>query len=191
MNTENANDNDKQEGIDSPLSSGKKKSEPANIETHTPTQDPPLVDRAWFRLLLASLPVFLAVAIAVFAYFQYLHNQAIFSATQEALSVSRASFRSMEWMQRPWVGISTLFGNPGAIGMCLMPEAEYRPDGTCKPKRPDVFSYIKDKERLRGYIQVRNTGNSPAIDTVLTARWCVSSKEPTTPPSFIECARVC
>lgn len=76
----------------------------------------------------------------------------------------------------------------GSLGMCLMPESEYRYDGTCKPKRPDVFTHLKGKEKLRGYIAVRNTGNSPAIGTVLKARWCVSTKPPDVPPAFVECS---
>ena len=72
--------------------------------------------------------------------------------------------------------------------MCLIPEVEYVYGNTCKPKLPNVFNYVKDGERLRAYIQVRNTGNIPAVDTILTARWCISSKSPTAPPTFKDCS---
>lgn len=151
-----------------------KETTPIEVASQSHLTKPPLVDRPWFRVLLACIPAIPGIAIAMFAYFQYLHNQAV--------------FRSTEWMQRPWVSISTLLGNPGSLGMCLMPESEYKYDGTCKPKRPDVFTYITEKEKLRAYIAVRNTGNSPAIGTILKARWCVSSKAPTAPPTFNECS---
>lgn len=165
-----------------------KESKPIEVARQDDLRKPPLSDRPWFRVMLAFLPVIPGCFIALFSYYQYLHNQAIFATTQETLRVSQASFRSTEWMQRPWVGISTLLGNPGSLGMCLMPESEYRYDGTCKPKRPDVFTHLKGKEKLRGYIAVRNTGNSPAIGTVLKARWCVSAKPPDVPPAFVECS---
>ena len=165
-----------------------KETSPIEVFSQDDSRKPPLVDRPWFRFMLAFLPVVPGCFIGLFSYYQYLHNQAIFATTQETLRVSQAAFRSTEWMQRPWVGISTLLGNPGSLGMCLIPESEYKYDGTCKPRRPDVFSYIKEKERLRAYIAVRNTGNSPAIGTVLKARWCVSTKPPTAPPTFDECS---
>ena len=98
---------------------------------------PPLVDRPWFRFMLAFLPVVRVVSLAV-SYYQYLHNQAIFTDYQETL-LSQAAFSiRRSGMQRPWVGISTLLGNPGSLGTCLIPEPEYKYDGTCKPRRPDV-----------------------------------------------------
>ncbi|CAE6695366.1 MAG: hypothetical protein H8K06_20305 [Nitrospira sp.] len=169
-------------------SGGEKRTSPIKVGSQDDIDKIPIIDRVWFRVMLAFLPVVPGFFIALFSYYQYLHNQAIFSTTQETLRVSQSAFRSTEWMQRPWVGISTLLGNPGSLGMCLMPELEYKYDGKCKPKRPDVFTYITSKEKLRGYVAVRNTGNSPAIGTVLKARWCVSAKPPDVPPAFVECS---
>ncbi len=86
-----------------------------------------------------------------------------------------------------WVGVTTLLGQSGTIGMCLIPDVEYKYVNECKPKHPDVLNYVGPADKLRGYIQVRNTGNSPALSTVLSVHRCVSHRKPSNPPPYLEC----
>jgi hypothetical protein len=130
-------------------------------------------DRPRGKIFLAIIPAIPAFIIACFAWLQYEHNKAVFSI--------------LEWQQRPIVGVSTTLGPSGTLGMCLIPDVEYKYDGTCKPKQSDVFSYVKHTDAIRAFILVRNTGNSPAHSTVLKVHWCVSTNKPKAPPSFTEC----
>jgi hypothetical protein len=70
--------------------------------------------------------------------------------------------------------------------MCLIPDSEYK-YGECHPNHPAVFTYITAKDKMRAYFLARNTGNSPALGTVLRVHWCASARNPWNPPSFEEC----
>lgn len=101
--------------------------------------------------------------------------------------ISCQQYQLNEWLGRPWVGVGTMLGSAGVIGMCVIPDAEYHYGNPCKPKHSEVFNHISPETPLRAYIQVRNTGNSPALNTVLSVHWCVSAKKPSSPPTFEEC----
>jgi hypothetical protein len=92
--------------------------------------------------------------------------------------LSEKAFQITEWQQRPWVGVTR---------MCLIPEKEYVYGPDCLPKHPDVLSHVVSTDWIRGHVDIKNTGHSPALDTTLHLRWCLSTKKDTQPPSFEEC----
>lgn len=156
------------------------KSEEASIkvmprsELAESSPQPPVKRIAWFRRLTLNQRLSLVISFLL----------VLITAVQ--LCLTYKAFELTEWQQRPWVGVASLLGSSGTIGMCLIPDAEYK-YGRCEPKHPDVLSHISTKDKMRGYIQVRNTGNSPALSTVLKVHWCASARKPSSPPSFDEC----
>ena len=119
-----------------------------------------------------AIVVFTAV-IALTGFFQWLEMSNAGKQTDQTISI-------LQLQQRPWIA---------ADNSCLMPSREY---GTaaktgCELSDPKIFSRVQPAEKVTWFVQVRNTGNTPAKNAKLEASWCVSDKKEETPPDVANC----
>ncbi len=147
---------------------------PHPIEVQTDPKDKHKT-RENFKLLVSTLTLLFVAAYTFTTLF-------IFCATKKSADAAKSSADTARLQLRPWIA---------ATSSCLIADSFYRKVHKCQwewtekdgPKPPiDTFAHIKDREDVRWWVAVINTGQTPALRATLSAGWCVSDKPETSPP---------